>query len=71
MRKYVECLYIDFLFFLPYATQEDLNMLKAYGGVGVKIHIFLSSTLAGGERSASRPEDEWYRSIIKRYLFIF
>jgi hypothetical protein len=29
--------------------------MKAYGGVGVYIHIFLTSTLAGDEWSASRP----------------
>jgi hypothetical protein len=29
--------------------------MKAYGGVGVQIHIFLTSALAGGEWSASRP----------------
>jgi hypothetical protein len=29
--------------------------MKAYGGVGVYIHIFLTSALAGGEWSASRP----------------
>jgi hypothetical protein len=29
--------------------------MKAYGEVDVPIHIFLNSTLAGGERSASRP----------------
>jgi hypothetical protein len=29
--------------------------MKAYGGVDVQIHIFLTSTLAGGEWSASRP----------------
>jgi hypothetical protein len=29
--------------------------MKAYGGVDVYIHIFLTSTLAGGEWSASRP----------------
>jgi hypothetical protein len=29
--------------------------MKAYGGVDVKIHIFLTSALAGGEWSASRP----------------
>jgi hypothetical protein len=29
--------------------------MKAYGGVDVKIHIFLTTALAGGERSASRP----------------
>jgi hypothetical protein len=28
--------------------------MKAYGGVGVQIHIFLTSALAGGEWSASR-----------------
>jgi hypothetical protein len=27
----------------------------AYGGVDVQIHIFLTSALAGGEWSASRP----------------
>jgi hypothetical protein len=29
--------------------------MKAYGGVNVQIHIFLTSVVAGGERSASRP----------------
>jgi hypothetical protein len=29
--------------------------MNAYGGVDVKIHIFMSSALAGGEWSASRP----------------
>jgi hypothetical protein len=29
--------------------------MKAYGGVDVKIYIFLTSALAGGEWSASRP----------------
>jgi hypothetical protein len=29
--------------------------MKAYGGVDVEIHIFLTSALAGGECSASRP----------------
>jgi hypothetical protein len=29
--------------------------MKAYGGEDVWIHIFLTSTLAGGEWSASRP----------------
>jgi hypothetical protein len=29
--------------------------MKAYGGVDVKIHIFLTSALVGGEWSASRP----------------
>jgi hypothetical protein len=29
--------------------------MKAYGGVGVYIHIFLTSVLAGGEWSVSRP----------------
>jgi hypothetical protein len=29
--------------------------MKAYGGVDVYIHIFFTSTLAGGEWSASRP----------------
>jgi hypothetical protein len=31
--------------------------MKAYEGVGVKIHIFLTSALAGDEWSASRPAD--------------
>jgi hypothetical protein len=30
--------------------------MKMYGGVDVYIHIFLTSALAGGEWSASRPE---------------
>jgi hypothetical protein len=29
--------------------------MKAYGGVDVEIHIFLTSVFAGGEWSASRP----------------
>jgi hypothetical protein len=29
--------------------------MKAYGGVDVEIHIFLTSALAGGEWSASGP----------------
>jgi hypothetical protein len=29
--------------------------MKAYGGVNVQIYIFLTSALAGGEWSASRP----------------
>jgi hypothetical protein len=29
--------------------------MKTYGGVDVEIHIFLTSALAGGEWSASRP----------------
>jgi hypothetical protein len=29
--------------------------MKTYGGVDVYIHIFLTSALAGGEWSASRP----------------
>jgi hypothetical protein len=29
--------------------------MEAYGGVDVKIHIFLTLALAGGEWSASRP----------------
>jgi hypothetical protein len=29
--------------------------MKAYVGVDVKIHIFLTSALVGGEWSASRP----------------
>jgi hypothetical protein len=29
--------------------------MKAYGGVDVYIHIFLTSAIAGGEWSASRP----------------
>jgi hypothetical protein len=30
--------------------------MKAYGGVDVHFHIFLTSVLAGGEWSASRPD---------------
>jgi hypothetical protein len=29
--------------------------MKAYGGVNVEVHIFLTSTLVGGEWSDSRP----------------
>jgi hypothetical protein len=29
--------------------------MKAYGGVDVQIHIFVTSAVAGGERLASRP----------------
>jgi hypothetical protein len=29
--------------------------MKAYGGVDVQTHIFVTSTLVGGEWSASRP----------------
>jgi hypothetical protein len=29
--------------------------MKAYGGVVVSIHVFLTSALVGGELSASRP----------------
>jgi hypothetical protein len=29
--------------------------MRAYGGLNVRIRIFLTSALAGGERSASRP----------------
>jgi hypothetical protein len=29
--------------------------MKAYVGVDVEIHVFLTSPLIGGERSASRP----------------
>jgi hypothetical protein len=29
--------------------------MKAYGGVDVQFHIFLTSVLTGGEWSASRP----------------
>jgi hypothetical protein len=29
--------------------------MEAYGGMDVQIHIFLTSALAGGEWSASRP----------------
>jgi hypothetical protein len=29
--------------------------MKAYGGVDVQIHVFLTSALAGGEWLASRP----------------
>jgi hypothetical protein len=29
--------------------------MKVYGGVDVEVHIFLTSALAGGEWSASRP----------------
>jgi hypothetical protein len=30
--------------------------MKAYGGVDVYIHVFLTSAQAGGEWSASRPD---------------
>jgi hypothetical protein len=30
--------------------------MNAYEGVDVEIHTFLTSTLSGGERSASRPD---------------
>jgi hypothetical protein len=30
--------------------------MKAYGGVDVEIHIFLTSALVGGEWSASHPD---------------
>jgi hypothetical protein len=33
--------------------------MKAYGGVDVQIHIFLTSALAGSEWSASRPGTHW------------
>jgi hypothetical protein len=36
-------------------TRSSLYSMKAYGGVDVCIHIFLTSALAGGEWSASRP----------------
>jgi hypothetical protein len=29
--------------------------MKTYGGVDVYIHVFFTSALVGGERSASRP----------------
>jgi hypothetical protein len=29
--------------------------MKAYGGVDIQIHVFLTSALVGGEWSASRP----------------
>jgi hypothetical protein len=29
--------------------------MNTYGGVDVQIHVFLTSTLVGGEWSASRP----------------
>jgi hypothetical protein len=29
--------------------------MKTYGGVDVSVHVFLASTLVGGEWSASRP----------------
>jgi hypothetical protein len=32
--------------------------MKMYGGLDVYIHIFLTSALAGGEWSASRPGKE-------------
>jgi hypothetical protein len=30
--------------------------MKAYGGVDVQIHVFLTSTLVGGVRSDTPPE---------------
>jgi hypothetical protein len=38
--------------------------MKAYGGVDVYIHIFLTSALAGGEWSASRPCRFSHREIV-------
>jgi hypothetical protein len=35
--------------------------MKAYGRVDVEIYIFLTSALAGGERSASRPSHITHR----------
>jgi hypothetical protein len=39
----------------PYALLIKHYAFKAYGGEDVKIHIFLTSALVGGEWSASRP----------------
>jgi hypothetical protein len=39
----------SFLCLIKYDT------MKAYGGVGVQIHIFLTSALVGSESSASGP----------------
>jgi hypothetical protein len=36
-------------------VKVKLYAMKEYGGVDVEIHIFLTSALAGGEWSASRP----------------
>jgi hypothetical protein len=33
--------------------------MKAYGVMDVYIHVFLTSALDGGERSASRPGTHW------------
>jgi hypothetical protein len=47
---------------IPQSTKMVLVMrvnvklsMKAYGGVDVQIHVFLTSALTGGEWSASRP----------------
>jgi hypothetical protein len=41
--------------------------MKAYGGVDVWIHIFLTLALAGGEWSASRPGPLYPRGNRPRY----
>jgi hypothetical protein len=41
--------------------------MKAYGGVDVYIHIFLTSVLAGVEWSASRPGPLYLRGKSPRY----
>jgi hypothetical protein len=46
---------IDNLFKVVDYLKVKHNAMKAYGGVEVKIHIFLISALVGGEWSASRP----------------
>jgi hypothetical protein len=33
--------------------------MKAYGEVDVYIHVFLTSEVAGGELSTSRPSSHW------------
>jgi hypothetical protein len=46
--------YIKYKVKLPLCLTKHYTM-KAYGGVDVLIHVFLTSVLAGGEWSASRP----------------
>jgi hypothetical protein len=40
----------------PNSTSSNLLVRGSYGGVGVYIHVFLTSALNGGELSASRPD---------------